>query len=103
MSQHPNEIALEHGDELTQESHEIARLWMTNNAGSSVWINARAIDDPRVFGYLVSDMVRHGARAYASTWDLDENECLQAILDGLGEELREQFGEIETVQKGSLD
>jgi hypothetical protein len=100
---HPNEIALEHGDELTTDSHEIMRVWVTNNAGSSVWINARAIDDTRVFGYLMADTIRHGARAYASTWGLDENECLQSILDGLGDELREQFNQIDTIQKGSLD
>ena len=100
---HPNEIALEKGDKLTSESHEIMRVWVTNNAGSSVWINALAIDDPRIFGFLVADTIRHAALAYATTWQLEQNECLQAILDGLGEELREQFNEIETIQKGNLD
>jgi hypothetical protein len=100
---HPNELSLEHGDVLTSDSHEIMRVWVTNSAGSSVWINALAIDEPRIFGYLMADTIRHGARAYATTWNLDENDCLQSILDGLGEELREQFNEVEMIQKGSLD
>jgi len=95
---HPNEIALEHGDELTSESHEIIRVWVTNNAGSSVWINAAALDDPRVFGYLIADTIRHAARAYGGTWDMSEHEALQALVDGVAEELREQFNEVSTIQ-----
>jgi hypothetical protein len=98
---HPNEIALENGDALTSESHEIMRVWVTNNAGSSVWINAVALDEARVFGYLLADTIRHAARAYAGTWDLDENDALQSIVDGVAEELREQFTKIETIQEGS--
>ena len=98
---HQNEIALENGAELTSEYHEIMRVWVTNTAGSSVWINAVAIDDPRVFGFLMADTIRHAAKAYSSTWDLDENGALQAIVDGVGEELRDQFSAIETIQEGS--
>ena len=102
MTDGPHEIALTGGDELTAESHEVARVWITNNAGSSVWINAGILEDPTVFGFLIADTVRHAARAYASTWDLDEGEALQAIVDGLGEELREQFNDITTLQEGKL-
>jgi hypothetical protein len=99
---HPNEISLEHGDDLTSESHEVMRVWVTNSAGSSVWINACALDDPRVFGYLMADTIRHAARAYASTWDIDADAALQSIVDGVGEELREQFTEVTTIRPGSL-
>jgi len=61
------------------------------------------LEDPRVFGYLMSDTIPHGARAYATTWGMDEAEALQTIVDGLSEELREQLGEIATIQEGSLD
>ena len=98
-----NEISLEDGDVLTENSAEVARIWVTDNAGSSVWIDARVLEDPRVFGYLMADTIRHAARAYAGTWDLDENDALQAIVDGVAEELSEQFGEIETIQDGSLN
>ena len=99
----PQAISVEGSDELTDESVEIARIWITNSAGSTIWINAGLLENPRVFGYLMSDTVRHGARAYATTWGMDESAALQAIVDGLAEELRKQFGEITTVQEGSLD
>ncbi|MGQ0560030.1 MAG: DUF5076 domain-containing protein [Sphingosinicella sp.] len=102
-SDHPNAISLEGGDTLTEDSHEVVRVWITQNAGSSVWIAAYLLEDPRVFGYLISDTVRHAARAYAGTYGLDEDEALQAIVDGLAEELREQFGSIDTIQEGKLN
>jgi hypothetical protein len=100
---HPNAIALEKGDVLTDESHEVMRVWITNGAGSSVWIDAGILNDPHLFGYLMADTLRHAARAYAGTWSIDENEALQAIVDGLGEELRNQVGDITTIQEGSLN
>jgi hypothetical protein len=99
---HPNELSLEAGDALTDDSHEVARIWITNGAGSSVWINAWMLEDPKVFGYLMADTIRHAALAYASTWDLGEDEALQAIVDGVGQELREQFNDITTIQPGSV-
>jgi hypothetical protein len=103
MSNHPNAISLEQGDQLTDESHEIMRVWITNGAGSSVWIDAGALQDPFIFGYLMADSVRHAARAYATTWSLDERQALEAIVAGLSEELRNQFGAITTIQEGSLN
>ena len=100
---HANAIQLENGDALTDDSHEVARVWITNGGQSSVWIAAYLLEDPKTFGYLMADTVRHAALAYANTHGLDEDEALQAIVDGLGEELREQFNEISTLQKGSLD
>jgi hypothetical protein len=102
-SSQPNQIALENGDVLTSESHEVARVWITDGAGSSVWIDANLLEDPRVFGYLMADTVRHAARAYAIRDSASEEDCLQAIVDGLGEELREQFNDITTLQQGGLN
>lgn len=101
--EHPHAIKLENDDSLTSDSAEVARIWITDGAGSSVWINACILQDPRMFGYLMADTVRHSARAYASTWQMDEAEALQIIVDGLGEELREQFETIETIQEGKLN
>ena len=101
-NQHPNELSLDKGDVLTDESHEVARIWITNNAGSSVWISAYLIEDPHVFGFLKADTIRHAAKAYAGTWELDESAALQAIVDGVAEELREQFNKVETLQEGEL-
>lgn len=101
--EHPNAIPITDECGLSEDSYEVARIWITNQGGSTVRIAAYILDDPRVFGYLMADAVRHAARAYAGTYDMDEGEALQAIADGLGEELREQFGTLTTVQKGSLD
>ena len=98
----PQAISVEGSDQLSAESSEVARIWVTNHAGSTVWINARLIQDPKVFGILMSDTIRHGARAYATTWGLDEDEALQAIVDGVSQELRNQFGTITTIQEGRL-
>jgi hypothetical protein len=102
-ARHPNEISLEDGDILTDDSHEVARVWITDQGGSSVWISAWLLEDPKVFGYLMGDTIRHAARAYAGTFDMDEDEALQAIVDGVTEELREQVNPIETIQEGSLN
>ncbi len=104
MSNEPaGAIPLDQGDILTDESVEVARIWVTNNAGSSVWINARCLEDPTYFGYLMADTIRHAARAYAATYDADEAKMLQAISDGVAEELREQFTDITTIQEGRLN
>jgi hypothetical protein len=100
MSSDPkNAIPLENGDDLTDESYEVARVWITNNGGSSVWIAAWVMEDPVAFGHLMADTIRHGARAYATTYGIDENEALQDMISGLSEELREQGSEITTIQE----
>ena len=97
----PHPISVEGSAALTSESSEVARVWVTHNAGSTIWINASILEDPKVFGYLVGDMIRNGARVYASTWEMDEGEALRAIVDGVAEELRTEFGK--TTQEGKLD
>jgi len=96
-------IKLEGGDDLTDASSEVARIWVTDGAGSSVWIDARLIENPVIFGYLMADTIRHAARAYAGTWNVDEADALQRIVDGVTEELRDQVSEITTIQEGRLN
>ena len=100
---HPGAIPLENGDPLGPEAAELIRAWINDEGMASVWIAAYRLEDPKIFGYFLSDIVRHGARAYASTYELDEGEALQAIVDGLSEQLREQFSTITTIQDGSLN
>jgi len=100
---HPNAIPLDQGDVLTDQSHEVMRVWITNGAGSSVWINAGILEDPHIFGYLMADTLRHAARAYAGTWGIDEQQALQSIVNGLSEQLRDQVSTITTLQDGSLN
>lgn len=104
MSDHPNALKLERAsDLLTAQSHEVLRVWVTNEAGSTFCIDAGLLEDPYVFGYLMSDTVRHAAKAYATLWGKDESEMLEQIVGGLSEELRRQEGDITTIQEGSFD
>lgn len=103
MTDHPNAIKLDEGAALTGESLEVARIWITNNAGSNVLIDAGVLEDPTVFGYLLADTIRHAACAYAATWDIAEDAALQAIVDGVSAELRDQVTTITTIQEGTLN
>jgi hypothetical protein len=96
-------ITLEGAEDLGPDSAEIARVWINEEGGASVWIAAFRLEDPKIFGYLMADTIRHAARAYAGTWSIDENAALQTIASGLSEALRGQIGTITTIQDGSLN
>jgi hypothetical protein len=96
-------ITLEGAEDLGADSAEIARVWINDEGGASVWIAAFRLEDPKIFGYLMADTIRHAARAYAGTWSIDENAALQTIAAGLSEMLRDQIGTITTIQDGSLN
>ena len=85
---------------LGSKSAEVARIWVTDYAGSTVLIDAGVLEDPKVFGFLIADTIRHAAKAYAAAWPIDEGTALQAIVDGVAEELREQFNDITPIDEG---
>jgi hypothetical protein len=87
---HPNEIELG-GVELAEDSYEVARLWVTNGAGSTIWVDARVLEDPRSFGYLVADAIRQAALSYSMIYGGSKEDALKAIVDGVEEELDEQL------------
>lgn len=99
----PGRITLEEAEDLGEESAEIARVWINDEGGASVWIAAFRLEDPKMFGYLMADTIRHAARAYSGTWSIGEGEALQAIAQGLSEALRDQVTTITTIQDGSLN
>jgi hypothetical protein len=90
----PHAISVEGSAELTSESSEVARVWVTDNAGSTIWVNASILEDPKVFGFLMADTIRSGARVYATTLGIAEDEALQAIVNGIAEDLRDEFGNL---------
>jgi hypothetical protein len=98
MTDHPGAIPLDAEAPLTDESVEVARVWITDGGGATVFIMPDVLEDAEVFGYLMADTIRHAARAYAEARGADEDEMLQAIVDGVAAELREQFANIERVQ-----
>ena len=98
MQSGPQEIGLENGDVLTADSSEVARIWITDGAGSSVWIQPGVLENPLHFGYLIADTVRHAAIAYSQRWRIEEQFALQAMCDGFAAEMREQVRDVETIQ-----
>jgi Domain of unknown function (DUF5076) len=98
MEDGPQALSLENGDILTAGSAEVARIWITDGAGSSVWIQPGILEDPVHFGYLMADTLRHAALAYSQRWEIDEQFALQSMCDGFAAELREQVESIETIQ-----
>ena len=98
---HPNEIKLG-GVELTEQSYEVARVWVTHEAGSSAWIDAGVLEDPKTFGYLMADVVRQAAFAYSQVYKIDQGEAAKAITSGLVEDLEKQFEEAPAA-KGELN
>ncbi|MBB4153310.1 hypothetical protein GGQ80_001212 [Sphingomonas jinjuensis] len=94
----PGAIRIPANAPLTKQSAEVMRVWVTHQAGSTVFIDAGLLADPHMFGHLIADTVRHAAKAYAGTNDMAEDAALQRIVDGLGEELREQFNSITPMQ-----
>jgi hypothetical protein len=100
---HPHAIDLGDMGNLTDQSHEVMRVWVTNNSGSSVWVDAQLLEDPKVFGFLIADVIRHSASAYAETSEMDAGAALQAIVDGVIAQMREQVVSSTALQPGSLN
>ena len=88
---------------LGKGASEIARVWIDEGGEVVVLVAAYAMEDPRAFGHLMADTIRHGARAYAGTWEIDEQAALQTMIDGFVEEMRDRAANLTTIQQGSLD
>lgn len=87
---HPNEIELGNVP-LAEESYEVARLWVTDKAGSTVWVDANILEDPRSFGYLLADAIRQAAFAYSKVYGTDQEVALRGVVKGLVEELGDEL------------
>ncbi len=88
-------------DEAPRDNLIEARI--DDNGYPKVQIAAYQLEKAYDFGRFIADVARHGAKAYATTYSMDENEALQEICAGLTEQLRWQESEIEMVSPGSLD
>jgi len=64
-------------------------------------VDARVLEQPRDFGYLVADAMRHAAFAYSQVWNLDRADALKAIAAGIAEELEQQLGKETSTRDGS--
>lgn len=97
MQEPKNTIKLVHNGELTDDSWEIARVWVTHNQGSHVWIAAWALEGANSFGHLMVDTIRHGAAAYAERTGASFDEAMQAILGSVMGDLRDDFAKLERI------
>lgn len=92
-----NAISVEQFDFLDQ-SHEVARLWVENGAGATCIIQPENLESPEMFGMLMVDSIRHGARAYAQALDITEADALSRIWAGLDAERNHSTTDLDTVQ-----
>lgn len=99
MTTHSNAIAIPADAALDATSHEILRIWVTHGAGSTAWINARVLADPRQYGRLIADAIQHGGEAYAQATGGDAADVRQAILDGMRDALAADDAVVETINK----
>jgi len=92
-----NAIAVDDCDFLDQ-SHEVARLWVENNGPANCLIQPDKLVQPEMFGMLMVDAIRHGARAFAQAHEISETEALQRIWSGLEAERDRNTTDLDTVQ-----
>ena len=81
QSAHPNAIDVT-GHPLGDDFLEIMRLWVEPAGAMNAFIRPR-LKDPELFGRMLAQAARQGARAYARDKDLDEGEALQRIWAGI--------------------
>jgi len=79
----PRAIPLSAIPHLDDRSAEVARIWITDRAGSTVVIDAGVLADAEMFGVLIADTIAHAARAHAAALGIGEAEAAALIWRGL--------------------
>jgi hypothetical protein len=74
------------GYAVLNKSVEVARLWVENGGGGTFIIRPEQLASPEMFGMMMTDCVRHAARAYASSLGIAETDALDRIWTGLDDE-----------------
>ncbi len=90
-------IAVDDFDFL-DDSHEVARLWVENGGPATCLIQPDKLQEPEMFGMLMVDTIRHGARAFAQAQGISEQEALEKIWWGLDAERGKNTTGLDTVQ-----
>lgn len=89
------------GFDFLEQSTEVARLWVEDNGPATCLIQPDKLAEPEMFGMLMTDTVRHGARAYAQCYGLSEEEALERIWRGVEMEREKNTTGLDTVQNYS--
>ena len=77
---HPNAIDIS-AHPLGEEFQELVRLWVNPEGAISAFIRPR-LKDPELFGAMLAQAARQGARAYAGAHNMAEDAALAAIRAG---------------------
>ncbi len=89
-------------DEQDDAPDNLIEARIAENGHPEVFIAAYQLEGAYHFGRFLADVARHGALAYATTWELDEAQALQDICAGLSDQLRDQNSAIEMISPGEL-
>jgi hypothetical protein len=81
------------------KSVEVARLWVENGGPGTFIIDPDRLQSPEMFGMMMTDCVRHAARAYASASGMTEGEALERIWTGLDDERDRHTTDLYTIQE----
>ena len=84
--------------DFLSDSTEIARLWVENEGPATCIIQPDKLAEPEMFGLLMVDSIRHGARAYAQCYGMSEQEALKRIWDGVDMERSNNTTGLDTIQ-----
>ena len=95
MTEPKNAIPLAGVQVLSDESVEIARLWVTNGGGSTVFIDARRMPDAAMFGMLLADTAGHAANAYAAALGISVEDAMKRVWSGMDKERAAPSGSME--------
>jgi hypothetical protein len=93
-------IDLSEQEERLANSTEIARLWVQDGGPGHFFINASKMPDARMFGMMITDTVRHAARAYACALGITEAQAAASIWRGVDEERERHTTELNTIDPG---
>ena len=91
------------GFDFLSDSTEVARLWVEDEGPATCIIQPDKLAEPEMFGLLMVDSVRHGARAYAQCYGMSEEEALKRIWDGVDMERANNTTGLDTVQSFDPD
>jgi len=93
-------IDLTDREELLSNSVEIARLWVQDQGPGHFFINAYKMPDAGMFGMMITDTVRHAARAYAQALGITEAQAAVSIWRGVDDEREKHTTELNTIDPG---
>jgi hypothetical protein len=92
-----NALSVDEYDFL-DNSIEVVRMWVENGGPATCLIQPDRLATPEMFGILMVDAVRHGARAFPQLTGSTESEMLDRIWAGLDDERDAPWTDLDTVQ-----